>query len=226
MIFSVPPTSNTPHVPVILSFLLSIFWCHSPSVRSLLCLSLCASCLHVLAAPHCKQLESGIPVMSYTPHVPIITSFSPSIFQQHSCHARICLGLSRQQYTTKQTKNRLVSYTKFFYTNRHNLPNLLHPLQLHDLTARPHSTVRLLDLPAPSNSSTSLHAPALGSCSMFQLLPPSIALPLYSCYNISPFLSSTKITSNNNSCKKDLTCMFHALNPSSLFPLLYPPFAN
>ena len=88
-----------------------MFWCHSPGARNLLCLSSCASHLHVPVAPHCKQPRSSIPVMFYTPHTALIPSFSPSIFRQHSCHARIWLGFSRQQNTAKQTKNPLVSYT-------------------------------------------------------------------------------------------------------------------
>ena len=74
---SIPVMSCTPHVPAILSFPPSIFWCESPDAYSLLCLSPCTSHFHVLAAPQCKQPMSGIPVMSYTPHVPIIQSSYP-----------------------------------------------------------------------------------------------------------------------------------------------------
>ena len=79
--------SCTPHVPVIPSFPPSIFWCHSFGACRLLCLSRCASRLHVPAAPHCEQPGSGIIVMSCTPHAALILSFSPSNFQKHSCRA-------------------------------------------------------------------------------------------------------------------------------------------
>ena len=131
------------------SFPPSLLWCHSPGAHNLLCLSCCAFRLHAVAAPPSKQPDSGIPVMSCTPHVPIIPSFLPSTLRHNSCHGRICLGLSRQQYTTKQTKNRLVSCTEFLDNKRHNLPNLLQSSSLHDLTTRSRSIVWLPYLAAP-----------------------------------------------------------------------------
>ena len=102
-------------------------------------------------------------------HVPVIPSFSPSIFQQHSCCARICLGLSRQQYTAKQTKNGLVSYTNFgtiidttyltccshssSTTTLYDLAPQSGSILLPPLTPRPRCTLQLLDLAPRSNSS-------------------------------------------------------------------------
>ena len=76
-VFSVPLTSCTPHVPVIPSFPPSIFWCHSPSAHSFLCLSHCVSHLHVL---HCKQPRSNIPVMPCMLNIPIVPSLPLGFF--------------------------------------------------------------------------------------------------------------------------------------------------
>ena len=77
--------------------------------------------------------------------------------------------------------------------------------------------LQLLDLAARSTSWISLHAPTP---------PANHRFAAYSYCNIPPFLSSTKMTSNNNSSKTNLTCVLHTSSSCSLLPFLYAPPAS
>ena len=161
-----------------------------------------ASRLHVPVAPSAKSRVFSIPVTSSTPQITVIPSFLTFSFLCYS--HRICnlLGLLGQQYTTKHTKTQFVLPPILVQHSIH-LPNLV----VATPAPWPHRTLHLLDLAPHFNSS-------------------SITLSPYSRCNIFPFLSSKKMTSNNNSGKTSLTCVLHTSCPCSTLPLVHAPPAN